>query len=554
MKKLLGFALLSLFSFKSWAIDEPTQPPAKSPRALVFELGNTAPDITPERPSFLPVGYEGDSEYIPGPDDIAQAISTATTREAKNAAIDAFLQHRYLDQVDELTFSPDRETVLKKWLDTEGALPIVLATNDAGAIVFAGTFEELHTADANLFYGESLQSRIENFNSDATALAHEIKWDQLEIGGPAPDIKGQITLDPEKLTVIEFFATWCRHCMEAVPAMNRLHSQFGDKINLQVFGAFSRQGSTEVEKAAKFAQFLETYKTHIQFPATYATEETIYHWMIPAFKSQQEMQVPFSLVVDPSGKILFMGDPKDLEAVITAIHEGKWNETSELWARYERAMSLGRWEESLQILDLLKTIDPESSNIYTLKQAQNLTTLIPQGVARAKALLQELSEAFVLDPANLARVLTLYIHPRILPQNRNYKAAEEIVELVEEELTRNRAAYNGKLFSLVDPLVEYYRQHKDFKKARELQEAISSDLQEFESPEVSPEAREYQKNKSAQTLLDIAEQSGEMSCEARSSAQGPQLTLPVAHQIPQSSVRPTAGWEELSPRPRSSLP
>lgn len=554
MKKLLGLALLGLFSFKSWAEDETSQPPAGKSRALIFELGNTAPEITPERPSFLPVGYEGDSEYIPGPEDIAQAISTAATREAKNAAIDAFLRHRYLNQVDELTFLPDRETVLKKWLETDGALPIVLATNDAAKIVFAGTFEDLHSADPNLFYGESLQSRIEKLTADATAVAQKIKWDQLEIGGPAPDIKGQITLDPEKLTVIEFFATWCRHCMEAIPAMNRLHKEFADKINLQVFGVFSQQGSTEEEKAAIFNRFLDTHKAHIQFPATYATEETVYRWMIPAFKSQQEMQVPFSLVVDPSGKILFMGDPNDLEYVITAVAEGTWNETSELWARYERAMSLGRWEESLQILDLLKTIDPERSNIYTLKQAQNLTTLIPQGVARAKALLQELSNAFVLDPANLARVLTLYIHPRILPQNRNYKAAKEIVELVEEELAKNRAAYNGKLFSLVDPLVEYYRQHKNFKRARELQEAISSDLQEFESPEVSPKAREYQKNKSAQTLLDIADQSGEMSCEARSSAKGPNLTLPVAHNIPQSSVRPTAVWEELSPRPRSSLP
>ena len=40
------------------------------------------------------------------------------------------------------------------------------------------------------------------------------------------DIKAQLSLPGVKLVVVEFFATWCEPCMEAVPKWKALHKKY----------------------------------------------------------------------------------------------------------------------------------------------------------------------------------------------------------------------------------------------------------------------------------------------------------------------------------------
>jgi len=47
--------------------------------------------------------------------------------------------------------------------------------------------------------------------------------------GEGVDVRAWLDRPGVKLVVVEFYATWCRPCMEAIPRWSRLHKRFQDR-------------------------------------------------------------------------------------------------------------------------------------------------------------------------------------------------------------------------------------------------------------------------------------------------------------------------------------
>lgn len=60
-------------------------------------------------------------------------------------------------------------------------------------------------------------------------------WAKSCLGKKAPELIVEKWLTPEpkttgKFVLIDFWATWCPPCREAIPELNKIHHEFGDKV------------------------------------------------------------------------------------------------------------------------------------------------------------------------------------------------------------------------------------------------------------------------------------------------------------------------------------
>ena len=74
------------------------------------------------------------------------------------------------------------------------------------------------------------------------------------------DLKG-------KVTVIDFWATWCESCIPEIPHFNELHKKYGDK-GVQVLG-FTMDSGTAEEIKPRAEEF------HIEYPLILSDDKTV---------------------------------------------------------------------------------------------------------------------------------------------------------------------------------------------------------------------------------------------------------------------------------------
>lgn len=110
------------------------------------------------------------------------------------------------------------------------------------------------------------------------------KWD---------DLKG-------KIVVIDFWATWCEPCVAAIPAMNRLHHEFADKV---------RFISVTYEPTGYVRGFLRDHpiESDVAIDDDLATFKTFKAWGIPVV-----------FIFDSDGKLLTAVHPNKLTPAVLA--------------------------------------------------------------------------------------------------------------------------------------------------------------------------------------------------------------------------------------------
>lgn len=116
------------------------------------------------------------------------------------------------------------------------------------------------------------------------------------------DLKG------EKLTVIDFWATWCKPCLKSIPAINTIYEQYHDKG--VSFISINCDGPRSIAKAGPMSQSLK-----IQYPVLLDIDSTV--------KTQLNLSAfPTLIIVNAKGKIVWFhegfvpGDEKEIMAQI----------------------------------------------------------------------------------------------------------------------------------------------------------------------------------------------------------------------------------------------
>ncbi len=171
----------------------------------------------------------------------------------------------------------------------------------------------------------------------------------LEVGGPAPDlaiskiVKGDEVApslkDSGKITVVEFWATWCGPCRQSIPHLTELQKKYKDK-NVRIIGI-----SDETEDQVK--PFVETQGASMEY--TVALDQEKKTWA--AFAEPFGLTgIPHAFVVDAAGTLVWHGHPMDgMDKVIDKLVEGKFN-PQEAKVREELAELSMVWAQEYLIL------------------------------------------------------------------------------------------------------------------------------------------------------------------------------------------------------------
>ncbi|MFG3594731.1 TlpA disulfide reductase family protein [Bradyrhizobium sp. RDI18] len=156
----------------------------------------------------------------------------------------------------------------------------------------------------------------------------------LRMESPAPPIKvenwlrGQplTSFQPGKVYIVEFWATWCKPCVAAMPHLVQLQERYKDS-GVEVLGVAACERATTADEAranldAWLTEKFSNLNYRIGFDYTGNMNKL---WMDPSFS----VGIPTSFVVDRDGRIAFIGFPTQLDDVLPKILNGGWRTSDE---------------------------------------------------------------------------------------------------------------------------------------------------------------------------------------------------------------------------------
>lgn len=111
-------------------------------------------------------------------------------------------------------------------------------------------------------------------------------------------LQDSLSIDSSKLTLVNFYATWCRPCVREIPDLITLKQKYPSKLRLMMVSIDDRQVVEEV-----LPEFLT--KQQMDFPTWFAYGDTPEaSQIITALYPQWNSSIPLSLLYDSRGNLL----------------------------------------------------------------------------------------------------------------------------------------------------------------------------------------------------------------------------------------------------------
>jgi thiol-disulfide isomerase/thioredoxin len=144
----------------------------------------------------------------------------------------------------------------------------------------------------------------------------------VEIGAPAPPVNvkqwikgGPVKVEPGKVHVVEFWATWCEPCREAIPHMTELQKKFKDRG--VVFMGLTDEAPSVVKG------FVKKMGDKMEYAVGIDEQDKIFETYMNPFG---ETGIPHAFIIDKNGLLLWHGHPLgSLEKALEEILSGKFN-------------------------------------------------------------------------------------------------------------------------------------------------------------------------------------------------------------------------------------
>ncbi|HMN41508.1 MAG TPA: TlpA disulfide reductase family protein [Phycisphaerales bacterium] len=137
--------------------------------------------------------------------------------------------------------------------------------------------------------------------------------------GPGSWVRGEplSALEPGKVTVVEFWATWCPSCREAMPKLARRAKAHRDDLTIIAVASSEKrskaaspptaEGDPRLDGVARFAKDREASMPYrVLFDGSRAMAND---WIVAA----GQKYLPFAFIVDHTGTIAWQGDPRMTE-------------------------------------------------------------------------------------------------------------------------------------------------------------------------------------------------------------------------------------------------
>ncbi|MCC6426358.1 MAG: redoxin family protein [Phycisphaerales bacterium] len=141
----------------------------------------------------------------------------------------------------------------------------------------------------------------------------------LKVGDKAPAIKvtkwvkGQEVTGFEKgkVYVVEFWATWCKPCLDSIPHLTKLQKEHKDITIIGVAGSERKPESGSDQRLTKLESFVKARGSQMEYTVAYdADRAMVKDWMEPAGRTG----IPAAFLVDREGKIAWIGHPARIDA------------------------------------------------------------------------------------------------------------------------------------------------------------------------------------------------------------------------------------------------
>jgi len=152
----------------------------------------------------------------------------------------------------------------------------------------------------------------------------------LTVGDRAPRIdiahwvKGEESrgLEPNKVYVLEFWATWCGPCVAGMSHLSELQAKYADQ-NVAVIGVSD-------EPLPKVVEFLfrtnkaddKLQNDRILYALTCDPDRSVYD---DYMKAAAQISIPTAFLIGKEGRIEWIGQPQDLDEPLKAVVAGTWD-------------------------------------------------------------------------------------------------------------------------------------------------------------------------------------------------------------------------------------
>jgi thiol-disulfide isomerase/thioredoxin len=177
-----------------------------------------------------------------------------------------------------------------------------------------------------------------------TTNAQNDQLTTLMLGDAAPPLQVSSWLKGEpvqkfekgKLYIVEFWATWCKPCIAAMPHLSDLARQYNGRVNvLSINVDDKKKTSTQKVKA-----FVDSVGERMDYNVAIEENDAMTSgWLAAA----GEGGIPTAFVVDKQGRLAWFGHPTYLPDVLSKIVADSWN--------INEALAKRKLEKHLQLLD-----------------------------------------------------------------------------------------------------------------------------------------------------------------------------------------------------------
>ncbi len=152
----------------------------------------------------------------------------------------------------------------------------------------------------------------------------------LTIGDAAPEIKYSkwlkgtpVNINNDKITILEFWATWCVPCIAAMPHLSELAKKYEKQADFIGVNIWEKNGDKPYESVLpNVERFVTASKDRMSYNVI-VDDNTLHmanHWM----KAAGINGIPSSFIIK-NGKITWIGHPAKIDNVIDSIIAGTFN-------------------------------------------------------------------------------------------------------------------------------------------------------------------------------------------------------------------------------------
>lgn len=338
----------------------------------------------------------------------------------------------------------------------------------------------------------------------------------LKVGMPAPPLKvaewvkgGPIAgLEPGKVYVVEFWATWCGPCRVSIPHLTEMAEKLKDKVTFIGVDAFEHpSGPTDTSYYAKVRSFVQDMGDKMAYNVAMDGPDGVMAktWMVAA----AQPGIPTAFVVDKQGRIAWIGHPMGgLDKVLDKILAGTFDAQAEAAAREKEEAAQA--ERAQLLRPIQQAVARKASPATVLAEVDKVIAAHPETEAQLAAykanLLKQVDEpklyayldrlaagVWKRDPQNLNAWAWNIVDPKSTLKKPNYN--------VGLKLAKQASALTGdKDPMILDTLAAAHARKGDWNKARDLQQkavdllaSAGSSVDENTRKELTDRLEEYKR-------------------------------------------------------------